>query len=162
VGQPIVILDEVHQLPDPSRVLKIAADEFPGLKVLATGSSTLAATEKFRDSLTGRKRQVHLLPVLSAELPAFGIRSLELRLHRGGLPAALLADEHDPETYAEWLDSFFARDVQELFRVEKRTSFLKLVETLLRQSGGLAEVTSLAAASGLSRPTVGTISTLSR
>lgn len=155
VSQPIVVLDEVHQLPDPSRLLKIAADEYPGLKVLATGSSTLAATEKFRDSLTGRKRHVHLLPVLLAELPAFGIRSLELRLLRGGLPAALLAEEHDPERYAEWLDSFFARDVQELFRIEKRTGFLKLVETLLRQSGGLVEVTSLAVASGLSRPTVG-------
>src|SRR5438445_328492 len=38
--EPIVVLDEVHQLPDPSRVLKIAADVFPHLKVLATGSST--------------------------------------------------------------------------------------------------------------------------
>ena len=29
VREPIVILDEVHQLPDPSRLLKIAADAFP-------------------------------------------------------------------------------------------------------------------------------------
>src|SRR5437868_2372334 len=36
VKQPILILDEVHQLPDPSRVLKIAADDFPRLKILAT------------------------------------------------------------------------------------------------------------------------------
>ena len=47
-------IDEVHQLADPSRLLKIGADEFPKLKILATGSSTLAATQKFRDSLTGR------------------------------------------------------------------------------------------------------------
>jgi len=51
-----LILDEIHQLSDPSRVLKIAADEFPKLRVLATGSSTLAASKKFRDTLTGRKR----------------------------------------------------------------------------------------------------------
>jgi hypothetical protein len=56
VSTPIVVLDEVHQLADPSRVLKIAADEFPRPKILATGSSTLAATQKLRDSLTGRKR----------------------------------------------------------------------------------------------------------
>src|SRR5262245_46790482 len=60
----VVVFDEIHQLPDPSRLLKIAADEFPHLKILATGSSTLSATQKFRDSLTGRKRQIHLLPVL--------------------------------------------------------------------------------------------------
>src|SRR5215469_9882800 len=45
----LVVFDEVHQLPDPSRLLKIGADEFPKLKILATGSSTLAATSKFRD-----------------------------------------------------------------------------------------------------------------
>jgi predicted AAA+ superfamily ATPase len=154
VPEGVVVFDEVHQLADPSRILKIAADEFPHLRVLATGSSTLGATEKFRDSLTGRKRAVHLVPVLPEELPAFGRASLDHRLLRGGLPPALLAADHDPGFYAEWLDSFFARDVRELFRVEKRTGFLLLVEALLRQSGGIMEATSLARASGLSRPTV--------
>jgi hypothetical protein len=49
----------VHYVDDPSRVLKIAADEYPQLKVLETGSSTLAATRKFHDSLTGRKQAIH-------------------------------------------------------------------------------------------------------
>ncbi len=154
VAEPIVVLDEIHQLPDPSRVLKIAADAFPKLKVLATGSSTLAATLKFRDSLTGRKRAIHLLPVLAEELPSFGIAGLERRLLHGGLPEALLADEPNPEFYAEWMDSYYARDIQELFRVEKRAGFLRLLEGLLRQSGGLMEVTSLAKICGLSRPTI--------
>lgn len=154
VSKKLVILDEVHQLPDPSRVLKIATDAFPGLKVLATGSSTLAATRKFRDSLAGRKRSVILEPVLAEELPAFGVKDLQVRLLRGGLPPALLSATPDWEFYAEWLDSYFARDVQELFRVEKRSAFLLLVELILRQSGGLAEITSLAKHSGVSRPTV--------
>jgi predicted AAA+ superfamily ATPase len=154
VERPAVILDEVHQLPDPSRVLKIAADEFPHLRVLATGSSTLSATEKFRDALTGRKRVVHLVPVLPEELGAFGVDHLERRLLRGGLPPPLLADDHDRGFYAGWLDAFFARDVRELFRVEKRGAFLALFEALLRQSGGIFEATSLARAAGLSRPTV--------
>jgi predicted AAA+ superfamily ATPase len=50
----IIIFDEVQRLSDPSRILKIGCDEFPHLKILATGSSTLDATAKFRDSLTGR------------------------------------------------------------------------------------------------------------
>lgn len=149
-----VVLDEVHQLPDPSRVLKIAADAFPKLKVLATGSSTLAATRKFRDSLTGRKRTVELVPVLAEELPAFGVADVRERLLRGGLPSALLAEERQPDFYGEWMDSYFARDVQELFRLEKRGAFLKLLELVLRQSGGLVEVNSLAKHAGVSRPTV--------
>ena len=152
---PVVVLDEVHQLPDPSRLLKIAADSFPRLKVLATGSSTLAATRKFRDSLTGRKRSVELVPVLAEELSAFGVVDLRERLRRGGLPPALLSTGSDPEFYAEWLDSYFARDIQELFRVGRRAEFLRLVELLLRQSGGLLEVTSLAKHAGVSRPTIG-------
>ena len=39
----VLVFDEVHLLDDPSRLLKIAADEYPHLKVVATGSSTLAA-----------------------------------------------------------------------------------------------------------------------
>ncbi|GDX81553.1 hypothetical protein LBMAG42_33640 [Deltaproteobacteria bacterium] len=151
----LLVLDEVHQLADPSRLLKIAADERPDLRVVATGSSTLAATTKFKDSLSGRKRAVHLLPVLASELPAFGIADVNRRLLHGGLPDALLADRPPADFYAEWMDSFYARDVQELFRVEKRSAFLRLFETLLRNSGGLAEATSLSRVAGLSRPTVG-------
>ena len=149
-----VVFDEVHQLSDPSRLLKIAADEFPQLRVLATGSSTLAATQKFRDSLTGRKRTIHLLPVLSRELQAFGVSSIERRLLHGGLPEPLMAERTSPDFFAEWLDSYFARDVQEMFNVAKRFEFLKLVELLLRQSGGQLEVSSLAKHAALSRPTV--------
>jgi uncharacterized protein len=102
VRKPAVVLDEVHQLPDPSRLLKIAADAFPKIRILATGSSTLAATHKFRDSLTGRKRSVELVPVLFEESDAFGTHSLGDRLLRGGLPPALLANEARQEFYAEW------------------------------------------------------------
>lgn len=153
-GKPRIILDEVHQLSDPARLLKIAADEYPRLQVLATGSSTLAATDKFSDSLTGRKREVHLPPVLALELLDFGVPDLDRRLLHGGMPQQLLASELDRSFFSEWLDSYFSRDVRELFRVEKRAGFLALVESLLRQSGGLLEITSMSRATGLSRPTV--------
>jgi len=47
-----VVLDEIHRLRDPAQVLKIAADHFPTVRILATGSSTLGASRKFRDTLT--------------------------------------------------------------------------------------------------------------
>lgn len=149
-----IILDEVHQLPDPSTILKIGTDTYPHIKILATGSSTLTAAKKFRDSLTGRKYEVHLLPVLFDECPLFGIADIRHRLQRGGLPQPLMAAESDPAFYTEWMDSFFARDIQELFRVDKRHGFLHLMELLFRQSGSLADISSLAKHSSLSRPTV--------
>jgi len=53
-----VVLDEVHRLPNPSEVLKIAADHFPSVRILATGSSTLGASARFRDTLAGRKLEL--------------------------------------------------------------------------------------------------------
>ncbi len=150
-----VILDEIHRLEDPSGVMKIAADEYPKLRVLATGSSTLTATRKFRDSLTGRKTMVYLPPVLWSECRReFKIGDFDRRLLHGGLPGPLLSAEKDPAFFSEWLDSFYARDIQELFQVRNRTGFMKLLRLLLMQSAGMADFSSLAGESGLSRPTV--------
>jgi len=152
-----LIFDEVHQLRNPSQLLKIAADEHPQLKILATGSSTLAATRKFRDSLTGRKQAIHLCPILWDECAdPFGIHDLDHRLLHGGLPEPLLAARKDPEFFSEWIDSFYARDILELFGIRNRQGFLALFRLLLRQSGGQLDYSQLANLSELSRPTVKT------
>ena len=151
----VLILDEVHRLDDPSRLLKIAADEYPHLRILATGSSTLAATRKFRDSLTGRKQAIHLCPVLWEECEdSFAVRDLDRRLLSGGLPEALLAAGKDPAFFNEWLDSFYARDILELFGIRNRRGFLSLFRLLLRQSGGQLDYSRLSSLSEQSRPTV--------
>lgn len=151
--KPIVVFDEIHQLRDPARLLKIGADMFPRLKILATGSSTLAATRKFKDALTGRKRMVHLVPVLWDELADFGV-TLNQRLFHGGLPPALLAESKKPAFYREWLDSFFARDIQRLFGFRDMNRFNAFFEHVLKQSGGQIEVSRTATALGITRPTV--------
>ena len=154
-NESTIILDEIHRLPDPSNVLKIAADAFPGLRVLATGSSTLSATRKFRDSLTGRKWAIYLSPVLWDEcLKGFDVRDLDIRLLHGGLPEPLLAEKKNTDFFAEWMDSYYARDIAELFAVRDRSGFLRLLRLLFYQSGGLADISKLASESGLSRPTV--------
>lgn len=154
-GEAVVVFDEVHRLPDPSQLLKIAADEYPGLRVLATGSSTLQATGKFRDSLTGRKFETHLPPVPWDEcIDAFHIGDLDRRLLHGGLPEALLAEQPEPDFYSEWIDSFYARDILELFNIRNREGFLNLLRLLLRRSGGQVDYSSLASLTELTRPTV--------
>ena len=152
--QPVVIFDEIHQLKDPARVLKVGADGFPHLRILATGSSTLAAGRKFRDTLTGRKRSVHLTPVLWDELAAFGGATLLKRLYHGGMPEALLSETKKPGYYREWMDSFFSRDIQRLFAFRDPDKFNALFEFVMKQSGGLLEITRTAGALGISRPTV--------
>ncbi|MBL8026122.1 MAG: ATP-binding protein [Fibrobacteres bacterium] len=151
----IIVFDEIHRLEDPTTVLKICADEFPTLKILATGSSTLTASSKFKDTLTGRKIDIFLPPVIWPETKnEFNIKNLNLRLQRGGLPEHLLMENYTPEYYSEWIDSFFARDIQELFSVRNRSGFLNLFRLLLRRSGSTVEYSSLSQESGISRPTL--------
>ena len=149
-----VVLDEVHRLPNPSELLKIAADHFPRLRVLATGSSTLGVSARFRDTLTGRKRDIRLTPMTLADLDDFGSRDLRHRLLRGGLPPFFLAPTVPERDFQEWMDAYWAKDIQELFRLERRAAFQRLVELLLARSGGIFEATQFARLCEISRPTV--------
>src|SRR6185312_9588695 len=149
-----VVLDEVHRLRNPSQLLKIAADHYPSVRLVATGSSTLGATRKFRDSLTGRKAELWLTPAISRDLEEFGIADLSKRLYGGGLPPFLLAPSPPESEFQSWLDDYWAKDIQELFRLERRQSFLHFVELLLISSGGIFEATRFATLCEVSRPTI--------
>ena len=151
----VAVFDEIHRLDNPSQLLKIAADEYPHLKVLAVGSSTFSATRKFEDSLTGRKYPIHLTPALWQECAnTFGIADFDRRLLHGGLPEALLSAEKPNDFYSEWCDSYYARDIAELFHVRNRTGFMALFHLLLHQSGGQLDYTKLSKETELSRPSV--------
>ena len=149
-----VVLDEVHRLQDPAAVLKIAADHFPHVRVLATGSSTLGASARFRDTLAGRKTEAWLTPMCCADLEAFGNTDMTHRTLHGGLPEFFLA-RHVPEAgFQEWMDAFWAKDVLELFRLERRASFQRFAELVFADSGGIFEATRFARPCEVSRQTI--------
>lgn len=149
-----LVLDEIHRLPNPAELLKIAADHFPDIRILATGASTLGASAKFRDTLTGRKRDLWLTPVLANEMADFGSENLDRRMLHGGLPGFLLADAPDETDFQEWIDSFWAKDVQELFHIERKSAFQRLIELTLIESGGIWDASRFASACEISRPAV--------
>jgi predicted AAA+ superfamily ATPase len=149
-----VVVDEIHRLPNPSEFLKIAADHFPSIKIIATGSSTLQASSRFRDTLTGRKAEMWLTPMMSQDLIDFGNQDISHRLLRGGLPPFFLSPNLLETDFQEWIDSYWAKDIQELFRLERRTSFQRFLELLFIQSGGLFEATRFAIPCEVSRGTI--------
>jgi len=153
MGKKTIVLDEIR-LINPSEILKIAADHFPHLKVIATGSSTLAAKSKFKDTLTGRKRELWLLPAIYSDMKSLTSIDVDMRMIRGGLPPFLLAPKINDVDYVEWMESYWAKDVQELFVVEKRLRFMRFIELLFRQSGNLFEAQGFAAPCEISRQTV--------
>ena len=149
-----IVLDEIHRLGRPSEILKIAADHYSTVRVLATGSSTLGASRKFRDTLAGRKEELWLTPMIAADLEDFDKRELRHRFLRGGLPPFFLAEGLPERDFQEWMDAYWAKDIQELFRLERRHSFQKFAELLMAQSGGIFEATKFTRPCEVSRTTV--------
>lgn len=149
-----IILDEVHRLQNPSELLKIGADHYPDVRIIATGSSTLGASAKFRDTLAGRKEELWLTPMTASDLVDFGRNDLEHRLLRGGLPPFFLDEDLPEREFQEWIDAYWAKDIQELFRLERRHSFQKFAEMVLSQSGGIFEATRFARPCEVSRTTI--------
>lgn len=149
-----IILDEIHRLDNPSEILKLAADHYPSVKIIATGSSTLGASAKFKDTLTGRKKELWLTPLLLEELTLFDNIDLRHRLLFGGFPAYFTQTEVPEQDFREWIDAYWAKDIQELFTVGKRHSFQKCAELLLANSGGIFEASKFTAPCEASRPTI--------
>ena len=54
----------------------------------------------------------------------------------------------------EWLDAFWAKDVLELFRLERRASFQRFAELVLAESGAIFEATRFARPCEVSRQTI--------
>ena len=154
IGNGRIVLDEIHRLPNPSELLKIAADHYPQINIVATGSSTLGASAKFRDTLAGRKTELWLTPIINADLDDFNQTNLDHRLLHGGLPPFFLEAEFPEYEFQEWIDAYWAKDIQELFRLERRYSFQKFAELLIAQSGGIFEATRFAAPCEVSRGTI--------
>jgi len=149
-----IALDEIHRLDNPSEILKLAADYYPDIKIVATGSSTLGASAKFKDTLTGRKREVWLTPMLLEEMADFGNPDIRHRFLFGGFPS-FFTRKHLPEPdFHEWIDAYWAKDIQDMFSVAKRSAFQKFAELLLANSGGIFEATRFTAPCEVSRQTI--------
>lgn len=149
-----IVLDEIHRLSNPSEILKIAADHFQTIRILATGSSTLGASAKFKDTLAGRKRDLRMTPMTLSDLDDFENTDMDHRFLRGGLPPFFMAEKLPERDFQEWVDAYWAKDIQELFRLERRASFQRFFELLMAQSGGIFEATKFARPCEVSRPTI--------
>lgn len=149
-----IILDEIHRLDNPSELLKIAADHYSDVRIIATGSSALGASRKFRDTLTGRKIEIWLTPMLIEEMALFKNNDIRHRFLFGGLPSFFTENTFPHQFFQEWIDAYWAKDIQDIFSVGKRNAFQKFAELLFANSGGLFEATRYALLCEVNRVTI--------
>jgi len=67
-GNTHILIDEAQRLDNPGLTLKIIYDQFPDVKVLATGSSSFKLKNQLSDALTGRYLDFNLYPLAFREV----------------------------------------------------------------------------------------------
>ncbi len=135
----LLILDELHKMPDWKNYIKGIYDTKPEhQQILVTGSARLDVFRQVGDSLAGRYFAHHLLPFSPAELKHTDYaRDTERFLTRGGFPEPFLAE--DPVDADRWrnqyIDSLLRTDVFEFDNIENIKN-MQLVFELLRARVG--------------------------
>ena len=135
----LLILDELHKMPDWKNYLKGLYDTKPStLSLLVTGSARLDVFDKIGDSLAGRYFLHRLLPLSPSELRQIEMPiDLESLLTGGGFPEPYLADEVlDANRWRlQYSHSMLSTDVFD-FDMIQNIRALRMVFELLRSKVG--------------------------
>ncbi len=67
-GDQILFIDEAQKFNDIGNVIKIFTDQIKNIQVIATGSSSFDLPGRTSESLTGRKYEYNLFPLMFSEL----------------------------------------------------------------------------------------------
>ncbi len=143
-------MDEAQRIANIGLVLKILHDEFPGLKVIATGSSSFELSNRVSEPLTGRKVVYNLYPLTFQELNQSETliakaRNLNRVLRFGLYPSVILEDDKQAqETLYEVTSSYLFRDILEFQQLKRPEILLSLLRLLAFQVSGEVSFTELA------------------
>lgn len=157
-GKSLVAIDEAQRVRNIGLTLKLLADNFPEVQVIATGSSSFELSNTITEPLTGRKVEFRLYPLsvaelLSRETPLENRRLLEHRLRFGLYPGVVSSD--DPAAaIREIATSYLYRDVLEYQTVRNPEILRRLLQALALQIGGEVSYTELAGLLGIDKGTV--------
>ena len=156
---PLVIFDEAQRFEDIGLVLKLLIDNYPELKIIATGSSAFELANKTSEPLTGRKWEYLLLPFSFEELAQTSDwitekRMLNHRLTYGSYPAIVNAPGQEIPILKQLADSYLYKDILALERIQKPDRLVRMVTALALQIGSEVSYSELAQTCGLDTKTV--------
>ena len=135
----LLILDELHKMPDWKNYLKGVFDTRPeSLKILVTGSARLDVYDRLGDSLAGRYFRHRLLPFSLAEISQ-GNESADINkiMERGGFPEPYLAEDNVGANRwrMQYINSLLSTDVFEIDVIQNLKG-MRLIFDLLRARVG--------------------------
>jgi predicted AAA+ superfamily ATPase len=160
-GYELVAIDEAQSIPNIGMGLKIIVDQAPGIRVIATGSSSFELAGQTGEPLTGRKRTLTLYPIALPELLTVFNR-MELReklpefLIFGLYPEVLQAPTRASkiEAITEIANSYLLKDVLAFDRIKNSRTLLDLLKLLAFQVGSQVSFNEMASQLGVDVKTV--------
>ena len=160
-GINLLAIDEAQNIPDIGHVLKLIVDEVPGVKVMASGSSSFDLLNKAGEPLVGRRITFQLTPFSQAELsqdenPLETRQRLESRLIYGSYPEVALMDNADRKTdyLRDIIGAYLLRDVLAIEGLKNSAKMLQLLRLIAFQMGSECSYDELGKQVGMSKNTI--------
>ncbi|MFQ5639547.1 MAG: ATP-binding protein [bacterium] len=167
----MIVIDEFHYYKNITSVFKAFYDLHPGIKIFASGSSSLEIHRHLKESLAGRMKKTILYPLsfeewltqFGAALPENSLSPLPVALRQeidkqittfirfGSLPGLVhLRDETEMREYlSEMYQAYIQKDIKTFLKEESIFSFNKLTHLLALHSGQQLNLNQLSKACGL-------------
>ncbi len=157
----LLIIDEAQKIKDIGLNIKLILDHIPGIKVIASGSSSFDLAQQVGEPLTGRKFTLKMFPLAQLELNAIETRPeidahLEQRLIYGSYPEVVLGEGNSfKNTYLrEIVSSYLYKDILELDGLRHSDKLIKLLQLLAFQIGKEVSHNELGGQLGMSKNTI--------
>jgi predicted AAA+ superfamily ATPase len=158
----LFVLDEAQTIRDIGIILKVFHDAYPEIKIIATGSSSFDLANKIVEPLTGRAKEITLLPLSWTETKN-KLQSnrnfqnvLERFLRFGAYPEVLLAENDNKaisilETISS---SYLYKDIFIHENIRKPELLTKILKLLARQMGNEVSYNEIARELEINRATI--------
>lgn len=160
-GYELLAIDEAQNIPNIGMGLKIIVDQVPGIRVIATGSSSFELAGQVGEPLTGRKLTLSLYPLAQSELlSAWNKFELKERLADslvfGSYPEVVQAGNRALriETLTEIANAYLLKDILAFNRVKNSRVLLDLLKLLAFQIGSEVSLNELATQLGADVKTI--------
>ncbi|MEK7060208.1 MAG: ATP-binding protein [Patescibacteria group bacterium] len=156
------VLDEAQSIPNIGLILKVFHDAYPEIKIVATGSSSFDLANKTAEPLTGRAKEIILLPMSWNETKNFFHSNrnknfvIEKFLRFGGYPE-IVKSESDKKAISilETISSsYLYKDIFMHENIRKPELITKILKLLARQMGNEVSYNEIAREVEVNRATV--------
>ncbi len=159
-NKKIIVFDEAQTIQNIGSILKVFHDTYPGVQIIAIGSSSFDLANKIKEPMTGRAYEFLLLPLSLHEAGLAYPNMSELDLFSfmkfGSYPAVVSAKTIDEKlfTIKNIVTNYLYKDVFVFEAIRNSKIFEDLLKMLALQVGSMVSLNELALGVGVTRTTV--------